>query len=693
MANKYAVASGLWSSTSTWSDTDGGPPGASPPADGDAVFISAGVSVQMNVDQSSFTGLFTVTIRGGTTPGMLYWMNGASGYLKIRSGYNLVGTTATNRGRLLANSDGSWATTTPLQFSNKAVIDLQGTSRIDATNLDIRLRATHPTTWMVHTYGSKFEFNAATDVSVANDTINLGVTPPAAGTAVTLVPLSGASLPAPFVENCIYYVRAVSGTTCKLAYQNSDALIVDITAVGSGTVALLTGYAAGSTTVNVLQDVTSDTPWTTASGHNRAVLVDSAPEAYDQQRVTISTINPTSIVLSAAVGASKFPGARLVLASRNVSIRSAGTSTIQPIVDFGSSTFTGCIFDCEIANTTGSGTTFYGYGVHRGVGHTFSGTIWGCERGVSAGSGHTISGSVFGCYYGIFGGVGYVVSGLVAGCMTGIYTSSCLTLSGSVFGCTAGLELSSIVIISGFVFGCHYGSLMCSGLTVSGSIFSCNVGIDGGTGNVISGAIFGNSYDFGFPVGKVTMLSGAFSTLILGARNASGRFGRISWENFNGVLNAHKAIDAFGDVIRTACDGAGDAPSQDPTGGNGDCIEASNIQSNCSAENKLVIFDSHRIWLAAGSYTITYRVQTTYTGISAGGLRLTARYISGSSPLTMAEQSSAPAISQRSNKADWSQTISVSITTAVAGWVDLRMELMQYQANNEVYVWPIPTIS
>ena len=51
MANKYAVANGAWSSTATWSDSDGGAGGASVPADGDAVFILINISVLMDVDQ------------------------------------------------------------------------------------------------------------------------------------------------------------------------------------------------------------------------------------------------------------------------------------------------------------------------------------------------------------------------------------------------------------------------------------------------------------------------------------------------------------------------------------------------------------------------------------------------------------------------------------------------------------------
>src|SRR3990172_11629682 len=230
MPTRYGVASGDWSNTSAvWSDTDGGSPGNYVPADGDTFVILAGVDVKMDVDQSGFTGLAGAnTIRGGATPGMLYFANGDSGYLKLRTGATIVGTTSTNRGRLLANSDGSWSTSTPLQYSDKAIIDLQGTAAITGTDLDIRLYATHPTSWYVRTYGTKYEFEADTAVDPATDLIDLGTTPPSSGTAVMVVKVdAGSSLPTGLLENFVYYVRSVSGNTCKLATQNSDITIVD----------------------------------------------------------------------------------------------------------------------------------------------------------------------------------------------------------------------------------------------------------------------------------------------------------------------------------------------------------------------------------------------------------------------------------------------------------------------------------
>jgi hypothetical protein len=151
----------------------------------------------------------------------------------------------------------------------------------------------------------------------------------------------------------------------------------------------------------------------------------------------------------------------------------------------------------------------------------------------------------------------------------------------------------------------------------------------------------------------------------------------------------------MGDITRVAINSGGDAPTQNPSGTtSGYVIEAGNVQSNCSSTGTLRMIDKQQIWLAAGSYTITYKIQTTYAGISAGGLILKAEYISASSPLTLATATdNSTAISQRSSATDWSQTIDVAITTAADGWVRMTLDLAEYESNNEVYVWEIPTIS
>jgi hypothetical protein len=370
------------------------------------------------------------------------------------------------------------------------------------------------------------------------------------------------------------------------------------------------------------------------------------------------------------------------------------------------------VFQCEIVNTYGTGTSFYGsginygsghtmsgtvmgcnYGINSGSGHTISGTMMGCNFGINSGSGHTISGTMMGCNFGIYSGSGHTMSGTMMGCTYGIYYGSGNTISGTMMGCNFGIYYGSGHTMSGTMMGCNYGIYSGSGHTISGTMMGCNYGIYYGSGNTISGTVKNNTYDFRFPAGNITVKSGADVTYNLYERNVVGYIGRISQEDFGQVFGTHKVTDAFGDVLKTACDGTGDAPSQDPDGANGYCVEASNIQLNLSSINPLLLVPNQRIWLTAAEHTITFKVQTTYAGISAGNLKLSASYISTESPVARTVATNAPAISQRGSATDWTQTLAVTITPAVAGFVDLKIELMEYEDGNEVYIWPTPVIS
>ena len=95
--------------------------------------------------------------------------------------------------------------------------------------------------------------------------------------------------------------------------------------------------------------------------------------------------------------------------------------------------------------------------------------------------------------------------------------------------------------------------------------------------------------------------------------------------------------------------------------------------------------------MTAALHTLTYKVQTTYAGIAAGNLKLIAKYIGTDGVIT--EATNAPAINQRTSTSDWTQTLAVTFTPSVPGWVTISMELMEYEAGNELYIWPNPVIS
>lgn len=564
MATITSNQSGSWSATSTWV-------GGVVPVDGSDVVIAAGHSVLMDVDQSAMTGMQSVTVQGhSTAPAMLYWANGTSGYLKIRTGYTLLGTSATLKGRVLANSDGVWGNTGPLAFANKAVIDLQGTALINAKYLDMQLFCAEPTFKSVRTYGSKIV------VTVDSGADTFGATAHGLANTTPVMFQSSGLLPAPIAADTPYYVVSTSTNTFQVALV-SGGTVIDLTSTGSGTIEVYTGHTNTSTAaMNVLDDVTADPAWTTASGHNAVVLVDTwDSSAYDQQRLTLSDIFAGTITLSANVDSAQFPGARIFLSSRNVSIRSAGTSTSQAII----SSAVGCAFGCEIKNTAGSGATFYTYGL-------------------SGGNNNTISGSISGCNYGIRPG----------------------------------------------------------------------------------------SYD------SATFRSVALSVPISWyTRNVSGSRTRLKFENYARVDGEHRVEDMFGNVIKVQCGSGSPVPATDPDGGTGHCLEASTIQSNCGPLNPLPVVDGFRIWLAAGSHTIRFKTQNTFSGgLAAGDVVLTAEYLtSGNVPAIATSNTTA-----MTTATDWSQGIEVSFTSTVDGWVTLNLWLQKYDATvPELYVWPVPVVT
>jgi len=51
------------------------------------------------------------------------------------------------------------------------------------------------------------------------------------------------------------------------------------------------------------------------------------------------------------------------------------------------------------------------------------------------------------------------------------------------------------------------------------------------------------------------------------------------------------------------------------------------------------------------------------------------------------------AISTRSDATDWTQSLDVDVTPAADGWIDFKIELLEYEANDEVYIWPEVEIS
>lgn len=585
MATATTVSSGNWADD-IW---DGGSGSDGRPADGDSIVIAAGHSVLMNSDLSGWTGTLNVTIQGhATTPGMLYFKDGTSGYLKIRTGQSLLGTTGDCKGRLLANSDGVWrgiygqsftadadtdkitanthalANTTAIKFyapvgstlpaplemftvyyvrdadtndfkvaktsggdvinittagtgqfyfntvlaySNKAIINIAGTATVDARYLDISQHCYEPEVKYVRTYGTAYSFVAGEGtVDVANNTIDLGTTPPAQGTIVSItatfnpLSVSGGTLCGGLQEEYVYFIRAVSGNKCKLSYQNSDAQIIDLTSTGSGTLVIYTGHTNTSTdTINVLDDVSSVTGWDTTDGHDKVSLCDSYDSSYDVQRLLgLNTINSGTIVLSANIDSTQAPGARIVVTSRNVLTTSSSTSGSTYLYDYRNATTSYGVFGA-ISNSESA--SFYDNGIYHGTGHivsvvanvyyglytctsSYANTV-GCSNGfnnctscIGINHGNSYSfytctsciGTNYGCSNGFYNCT--LCSGYNIGCNYGFYSSTLCT--GTVFGFTYGLRDCTSCVVN--VYGCNYGVYLSN--SCSGNIVGCGNGVD-----------------------------------------------------------------------------------------------------------------------------------------------------------------------------------------------------------------------
>ncbi|OQB05224.1 MAG: hypothetical protein BWY21_01815 [Parcubacteria group bacterium ADurb.Bin216] len=328
---------------------------------------------------------------------------------------------------------------------------------------------------------------------------------------------------------------------------------------------------------------------------------------------------------------------------------------------------------CEIRATAGTGTTFYGNGLNISYSNTISGTISGCSSGLNASYSNTISGTISGCSYGLNASYSNTISGTISGCAYGLFYSYSNTISGTISGCISGLNASYSNTISGTISGCAYGLFYSCSNTISGTISGCSYISRKSINNVLR-----NNADIGA------------QTVIYGI-NTAYEHNRLKCENLNRVDGTHKIYDNYGDVLKTACDGTGDAPSVDPDSGSGYCLEASNIQQNCVDVNSaLRIIEDVRIWLAAGTHTLAYKVQTTYT--TSVDLVLTIDYIGTDGVITRATK--AAAVATRDNDADWTKTItSDSFTTTQDGWITVSLDLVEYEANDEVYVWPKPTIT
>lgn len=585
MATKYVVASGNFDDTAVWSNTDGGAGGAALPADNDTWVLCAGFTLTINVDltaapYSYTTGVNGITIRGGDTPATLAFKSDADGTYKlvVKAATNIVGTTAGgNRGRIFMAA-GTWDSPSDVPYGRKQIIEFLGTAAgyLNAQNLDIIARCTEPTIKYARTYGVLYTVTANPDT----DRIDCGTTSPVQNVTVMLT--TTGTLPGGLEEDTTYWVRAVSGNTCKLSVRDSDAGIIDITSAGSGTIYMFSGHTNTSTAVmNVLDDVTTDPQWVTGATDGQVCLVDNDQSATDVQRgINLAGVAAGTLTLSANVDSAQNPGACIWLVSRNVRIISNSTSTTAYIITWGSLTTSAAAstLNCEIRAIVPAACF--------GVGHanfmTFGGIIANCNYNMIYGDSCSMNGILIGALGGF--GVRYcfnlTINGMITGCSTAIEQNySQCTVTGEIRGCSTGVSQNCPVTVSvgAKIHHCVTGISSCTGQLLStvrccgsglarskvtigrsGVVECCQYGLSTGQDIIRGGTIRHNLYALYVPVitiGYGVDLLDNFDEVLYGDRAAEDSASCVLYD-YSGNIGHVRSICKGGLVTTEAAPGS-----------------------------------------------------------------------------------------------------------------------------------------
>ena len=347
---------------------------------------------RVNGDQIVFvagTGTLPVPLVGNT----VYWV--------VEKAANTFKVSATRGGaaiNLTVDGAGTYNYYSSPGVARKQVIEFAGTTAVGivARYLSCILIANEPTNRYatIVGYGSSQNKVAVTVSDSGGDALfTVTGTAPADG---TIVKLTASAMPGGFNTTYQYYVVSSTGAshTFKLALYTA---LTPILYSSAGTtvyyyLGIPTTHGAGSgDELVVLEDVaTADPLWSTTSQYNRIVVADEGPADVDTQILTMAAITTTTIELSADTDSALYPGAKVWLASRNVQILSASTSTSQGIFDATNNTGSATnpnVIGCAVIPTASITATKYTYGVTSGTSHTVSGTISGCTNGVNAGTG------------------------------------------------------------------------------------------------------------------------------------------------------------------------------------------------------------------------------------------------------------------------------------------------------------------
>jgi hypothetical protein len=311
---------------------------------------------------------------------------------------------------------------------------------------------------------------------------------------------------------------------------------------------------------------------------------------------------------------------------------------------------------------------------------------------------------------GSFSGVvrnGSVGATLTKGQFTGISTSmvyACQSSGSStitVIVASSGYGVSNCAncIINGSIYGCGSAAIRDTnvvGCTINSNMYSNSSGLRGSQGLIIKGNFDydsngvekDNSADFDFLNGLPPTLVNLLNTKLKSSpsfstnRNSLLYPGRFRFEHYGQVANAHYIADAYGDLTKVSSGWTGTPPS-----GVANCVKVATTQNNLGATSYLDVITQglFRVWQKAG--TVVYKVYiqaptANNSNYAAADLVFYADYLDQATGGHLATANSTGGITKADN---WTQSLTVSVTSAADGWVTLYMRLLKYYAAADVF--------
>ena len=368
LAGRYAVATGNWSSTSTWSTTHGGASGASVPTSSDTVYIDNGYTV--TVDVASVCQSLQL---GGTTSGY------GNGVLAFGGSFALTISGAVTIGNSAAGTTGSITMASGTLACTGITVNNGGTWTYGTGTVQLTADNTLPTSWITTFYNLAVSGGTTTtnngNITVNNTLSGTGGLTQGTNATLNLGGTSGiTTLTATASGNTVNYTGATQ-TVHSNNYYN-------LTLSGSGTATLQTGTTAVGGNLTLSGTVSATTVAAlTITGNliigNSTTFTAAAYALTVSGTITVGGGTSGTLAISSATGTKTFTGAVTINSGASMTENAAATLVFGSDVTIsGTLTESGAATVGIAGNLTDNGTYTASTGVHTfsGASKTLSGT-------------------------------------------------------------------------------------------------------------------------------------------------------------------------------------------------------------------------------------------------------------------------------------------------------------------------------